>query len=158
MVTEFFAKLTNPIFAPLLALEPHIALLVFSTILTVIIFALNKLLINKKVAKEIKDKLAVVKESLTLAQKEGRKDDISKFMKEYMAINNEHMRLMFKVMIATLAVVIVLFPWASANYSGVTVANLPFSMPFIGANIGWLLWYILISLAGSWVLRKFIGE
>ncbi len=158
MVTEFFAKLLDPIFSPLLVLQPHIALFIFSAMLTIVIFALNKILINKKVAKEIKDKLAVVKESLTLAQKEGRKDDISKFMKEYMAINGEHMRLMFKVMIATLAVVIVLFPWASVNFSGVTVAKLPFSMPFIGTNLGWLLWYILISLAGSWILRKFIGE
>lgn len=152
------AVLVDPVFAPLLGLKPHIGLFLFSSVLTAIIYGINKLMVNRKVAKEIKDKLALVKENLTKAQKEGRKDDISKFLSEYMAINNQYLRQTFKVMIVTFLVVIILFPWASSRFSGTIVAELPFALPFIGTTMGWISWYILVSITGSWLLRKFIGE
>ena len=158
MAFTFFAALVDPVFAPLLQLKPHIALFIFASMLTTIIYGINKLMINKKVAKEIKDKLAVVKENLTKAQKEGKKDEINKFLSEYMAINNQHLRQTFKVMIVTFIVVIVLFPWASKRFSEIAVANLPFALPFIGTTINWIVWYILVSVTGSWLLRKLIGE
>lgn len=153
-----FAVVVDPLFAPLLALRPHVALFMFAAILTVIIYGINKLMVNRKVAKEIKDKLAAVKENLTKAQKEGRKDDINKFLSEYMAINNQYLRQTFKVMAVTFVVVIILFPWASSRFSGVSVASLPFALPIIGTNLGWIAWYILVSITGSWLLRKLIGE
>lgn len=152
------AVIIDPVFAPLLNLKPHIALFVFALVLTTIIYTINKLMINRKVAKEIKDKLAVVKENLTKAQKEGNKDEVSKFLSEYMSINNQYLRQTFKVMIVTFIVVIILFPWASSRFSGVEVAKLPFSLPFIGTNLGWIIWYIMVSITGSWLLRKFIGD
>lgn len=152
------AVIVDPVFSPLLGLKPHVALFVFAVVLSSIIYGINKLMINRKVAKEIKNKLAVVKENLTLAQKDGRKDDINKFLSEYMAINNQYLRQTFKVMIVTFVVVIALFPWASSRFSGVAVASLPFPLPFIGTSMGWLAWYILVSITGSWLLRKFIGE
>jgi len=152
------AVFVDPIFSPLLALKPHIGLFFFSLILTTVIYGINKLMINRKAAKEIKDKLAAVKENLTKAQKEGKKDEINKFLSEYMAINNKYLRQTFKVMIVTFIVVIVLFPWANTRFSGVTVASLPFALPILGTNMGWIAWYILVSITGSWLLRKFIGE
>lgn len=152
------AVFVDPVFSPLLGLKPHIGLFVFALILTTIIYGINKLMINKKVSKEIKDKLATVKENLTKAQKDGRKDDINKFLSEYMAINNQYLKQTFKVMIVTFIVVIVLFPWANTKFSGVTVAQLPFPLPIIGTGMGWIAWYILVSITGSWLLRKFIGE
>lgn len=158
MAFTFFATLLDPVFAPLLAIKPHIGLFLFSLLLTVIIYGINKLMINRRVAKEIKERLASVKENLTKAQKDGRKDDINKFLSEYMAVNNQYLRQTFKVMIVTFVVVIVLFPWASARFSGITVAKLPFAFPIIGTSMGWIAWYILVSITGSWLLRKLIGE
>lgn len=158
MAFTFFAAFVDPVFAPLMALKPHIALFIFSSFLTALIYGINKLMINRKVAKEIKDRLATVKENLAKAQKDGRKDDINKFLSEYMSVNNQYLRQTFKVMIVTLLVVVVLFPWASARFSGVTVAQLPFALPVIGTTMGWIIWYILVSVTGSWLLRKIIGE
>ncbi len=152
------AVFVDPVFSPLLTFKPHIGLFVFSLILTTIIYGINKVMINKKVSKELKDKLATVKENLTKAQKDERKDDINKFLSEYMAINNQYLKQTFKVMIVTFLVVILLFPWANTKFSGVTVAQLPFALPFIGTGMGWIVWYILVSITGSWLLRKFIGE
>ncbi len=161
MVFDFLSPVTSlldPVFAPLLFLKPHIALFIFASILTTIIYGINRLMINRKLAKEIKDKLAIVKENLTKAQKDGRKEDINKFLSEYMSINNQYLRQTFKVMIVTFIVVILLFPWASKKFSDVAVAGLPFSLPIIGTNLNWIVWYILISITGSWLLRKFMGE
>ena len=160
MVFNFnpFAVVVDPIFAPLLAFEPHISLFIFAVILTTIIYGINRIMINKKLSKEIKNKLATVKENLTKAQKEGKKDEISKFLNEYMTINNQYLRQTFKVVAVTFVVVIVLFPWASTKFSGVAVAELPFALPFIGTSMGWIGWYILVSITGSWLLRKFLGE
>ncbi len=158
MAFTFFATLLDPIFSPLLMLKPHVGLFIFSAVLTAIIYGINKLMVNRKVAKEIKDKLAVVKENLTKAQKDGRKEDINKFLGEYMAVNNQYLRQTFKVMMVTFVVVIVLFPWASARFGGIAVASLPFTLPIIGDSMSWIVWYILISITGSWLLRKFIGE
>ena len=74
-----------------------------------------------------------------------------------MAINNQYLRQTFKVMIVTLLVVLILFPWASTRFSEMSVAVLPFALPVMGTNLNWIVWYILISITGSWLLRKFIG-
>ena len=37
------------------------------------------------------------------------------------------------------------------------VVNLPFSLPIWGSNIGWLGWYILVSIPMSTVFRKALG-
>ena len=153
-----FATLVNPVFSPLLVFPPAVALMLFAVLMSSIIFGINKLLINKKVAKEIKGKLAEVRENLTRAQKEGRKDDINHFLGEYMKINNEYMRQMLKVVLVSSIVVIFLFPWVPATFGKVAVAELPFALPFIGTSGHWIFWYILVSITTSWLLRKLIGE
>ncbi|MBI2546853.1 MAG: DUF106 domain-containing protein [Candidatus Aenigmarchaeota archaeon] len=153
------AVLIDPVFSPLLIFKPHIAIFLFSLILTALIYGLNKLLVNKNVMKEIKEKLAAVKENMNKAQKEGKQDDVNRFLKEYMTINNQHLGQTFKVMIVSFLVLIVLFPWASRQFGSLAgIASLPFYLPFLGNNISWVLWYILVSVTGSWLLRKFIGE
>ncbi len=162
MVFESFfamvAAFTSPIFSPLLALPSAIALMIFAVFVSLVIFGINKLMINKKSAKEVKDKLAEVRENLSRAQKEGRKDDINAFLSEYMKINNQYMKQMMKVMIVSSIVLVFLFPWVPHTFENVAVAQLPFSMPFIGSSGHWIFWYLLISITTSWLLRKFLGE
>lgn len=157
-VFSIVAGVVNPVFAPLLAFPAYIALLIFSMILTAIIFGINKLMINRKLAKEIKTKLTEVRENLTKAQKEGRKEDANKFLSEYMSINSQYMRQMFKVMIVSFVVIILFFPWAADKFSGMSVAALPFALPIMGTSAHWIFWYILVSITTSWLLRKFVGE
>ncbi|MBI2084481.1 MAG: DUF106 domain-containing protein [Candidatus Aenigmarchaeota archaeon] len=153
-----FATLMNPVFSPLLVFHPAIALMLFAVFMSLVIFGINKVMIDKKVAKDVKNKLAEVRENLTKAQKEGRKEDINKFLNEYMKINNQYMKQMLKVVVVSTIVVIFLFPWVPATFGDTAVAALPFSLPFIGSGAHWIFWYLLISLASSWLLRKFIGE
>ncbi len=38
-----------------------------------------------------------------------------------------------------------------------TIVMLPFSMPFLGSQLTWIMWYILVSLPGTWMFRKALG-
>ncbi len=151
------AAIIAPVFNPLLAFSPHVSIFLFSLILSTILFFINKFLMGSKVGKELKAKLASVKEDLMKAQKEGKKDDIKKMLDEYMKINSQYLKQTLRVMLTTIVVVAILFPWANVKFKGVT-AEIPFAVPIIGTHMGWVVWYILVSLTGSLLLRKFIGE
>ena len=40
---------------------------------------------------------------------------------------------------------------------GKVIVNLPFAFPFFGDNLGWLGWYILISIPSAQIFRKLMG-
>ncbi|HKZ45344.1 MAG TPA: EMC3/TMCO1 family protein [archaeon] len=144
------------VFSPLAALKPHISLLIVSAILTVIVLVLNKLLTNKNMMKELKLKIDELKENLTRAQKEGNADETSKFLSEMMSANNQYLKQNFKAMIVSLVVIAIFLPWLGYKYGGASVAALPFSLPLIGSSLSWTYWYILVSFAIGWVIRKLI--
>ncbi len=156
-----FEKITAmmvSVFAPLFTLNPIIAVFIFSLFLTVIIILINRFAVNRKLMKEIKTKMTEIRENLTKAQKEGNKEDTNKFLNEYMKANSQMMKQNFKSLIISMVFVLIFLPMLSSKYTGVVVATLPFSLPIIGSNMGWLLWYFIVSLAMGWVIRKVIGE
>lgn len=166
MVFDFFtplAVLVNPVFSPLLLLKPHMALALFSLLLTAVIYAINKIVMNPKVTKEIKEKLATLKEGLAMAQKEGRKDDIKRILDEYMAVNSKYSKQIFKSLIISTIALFLFFPWAKTTFEGMIVVTHPVisffqTVPLIKLIPNWIMWYILVSITTSWLLRKFIGE
>jgi uncharacterized membrane protein (DUF106 family) len=148
------------VFAPLLSVfkSPVVSLFIVSTILTLIVLALNKVSINRKVVKELKAKMEEIKESLTLAQRNGNKSEIDRFMGEMMKINSQYMKHSFKALIISIVVLALFLPWLRFRFSG-SAAVLPFSLPVVGSSIDWIYWYILASLAVGWVIRKLVeGE
>lgn len=158
-----FATMVDPIFSPLLFFKPHVTLFLFAAILAIIVTMINKLMMNKKALKELKESLTNTRERLTKAQKEGKKDDINKLLNEYLLINNKYMAQTFKTVFVSFIVIIILFPWANHRFSEMTIISHPFTsmlsaMPLIKLLPNWLVWYILSSVSISWVLRKFVGE
>jgi uncharacterized membrane protein (DUF106 family) len=147
------------IFGPLTVLKPGLSLLIVSSILTILVLALNKLLVNKNLMKEIKVKMDELKENLTRAQKEGNSEEINKYLAEMMQANNQFMKQNFKTMIASLIVIALFLPWLGYQYGGAIVASLPFTLPFLGSSLGWSYWYVLVSFTVGWVIRKLVeGE
>lgn len=144
--------------SPLLALNPLLAVLIFSVFLTGIITLINRFAVNRNLMKEIKTKMTEIRENLTKAQKEGNKEDTNKFLNEYMQTNSKMMKQNFKSLAISMVLVFLFLPVLSSHYKGVVVAALPFSLPIIGSNMGWLLWYFFVSLTIGWVIRKIIGE
>lgn len=161
MVLEQLIFIFNSIFSPLIVLKPHISLLIISVILTIIIVVLNRLTIKRELLREVKNRVEQIRENLAKAQKEGDSENAKRFLQDMMKANNDYMRQIFKGTIVSAAVVFLFFPWLQhtyeVTYKGIPVAQLPFAIPFIGTNLNWLAWYILVSIAIGWILRKFFG-
>ena len=157
-ITGAVINAINVIFSPLSVFSPIISLLIVSSLLTVLVLGLNRIVTNRKLIKEIKDKMQDVREKLTAAQKAGDKENANKFLAEMMNINNRYMKQTFKAMIVSLVVLGLFLPWLKYKYDGMTVAILPFSLPLIGSSLSWIYWYILVSFAVGWVAGKFLGD
>jgi uncharacterized membrane protein (DUF106 family) len=148
----------NIIFSPLSAFSPVVSLLIVSVFLTVLVLGLNRIVTNRKLIKEIKDKMQEIRENLSNAQKMGDKENINKHLAEMMSMNNTYMKQTFKAMIVSLVVLGLFLPWLRYRYEGMVVAALPFALPFIGSSLSWLYWYILVSFSIGWVLGRFLGD
>lgn len=161
-ITEPIAKAASPVFG----LDPIVTIFIFSAFLTIVIALINKFAVNRKVMKEIKTKMTEVKENLSKAQKDKNTEEVNKYMGEYMKINGEFMKQQFKSLLISIVFIMLFLPVLNLKYGGdkqngidpVIVAQLPFSLPFIGNSIGWLFWYIIVSLSISVAFKKIIGE
>lgn len=157
-ITGLIVNAFDFVFWPLAVFQPHISLLIVSILLTIIVVLINKFSVDKKVMREMKDKMSGIRESLTKAQKEGNTEQANKFLASMMEANNKYMRYSFKAMVISLIVLSLFLPWLRYKYSALVTA-LPFTLPFIGSQIGWVGWYILASFAIGWVIRKIVeGE
>lgn len=156
-ITGMLVNVVGTIFAPLAIFNPAISLFIVSSFITILVTGLNRLVTNKKAMKEIKDRLQSIREQLTAAQKIGDSENVSKFLKEMMSVNNEYMKHTYKGLFISLIVVALFLPWLGHNYGAMTVASLPFDLPVIGSELNWILWYILVSFTMGWVLRKLLG-
>ena len=159
MFEQVFAAINvvlDTIFSPILIFSPLLSLLLISVFLTVLVLVVNKIFINTKVMKEIKEKMEQIRELITNAQKAGNQEEAKKFLNEMMKINSEYMKHSFKTLIISIVIIGLFLPWLKYRYGGIVVANLPFAVPFIGTTLDWLLWYILVSLAIGWVIRKLL--
>lgn len=158
---EQLINVFNILFSPLMIFKPHISLLIVSAFITVLVIFINRIFVNQKLMKEIKQKMENIREQLTRAQKEGNTEEANKFLSEMMKTNSEMMKHTFKGMIVSLVILSLFLPWIKqtydVTYKGIVIAKLPFTLPFVGSSLDWLIWYILVSLTIGWVFRKLIG-
>lgn len=155
---ESLIALGSLILLPLSVFKPHISLLIISTVLTIVALIISKLFSNRKLIKEIKDRMEMIREDLTKAQREGNTEHANKCLSEIIKANTEYMRHSFKGMVASMVILIPFFYLLKLNYSGMVVATLPFTAPVVGSSLSWIGWYILVSFAIGWTVGKFLGD
>ena len=153
---EWLFQAFDFVLGPLTVFKPILSLLLVSTLLTIIVILINRIFVNKDLLKNIKNRMDEIRENLTKAQKDGRSEDASKLLSDMMKSNNEYMKHTLKALIISLVVIALFFPWIQYKFQGMNVATLPFSLPLIGSQLNWVWWYILISLAMGWVIKKLL--
>ena len=154
---EIFATINftfDTAFSPILIFSPMFSLLIVSGVITILVLVIQRIFINKNMVKQIKQNMEEIREKLTTAQKAGNNEEAKKFLGELMKTNSDYMKHSFKALIVSLVVISLFLPWLKYRFEGVPVASLPFSLPFIGASLDWLLWYILVSVTVGWVIKK----
>ena len=153
-------EMLNPIFSPLAnTFEPYVTILIMSILLTGIITFVSRLFVNRKLMIKVKEEMEEIKEKLNHAQKNGNKEDQDKYLADLMSANGKYMRHTMKIMIVSIAVVMIFFPWISLTYTGMQVVNLPFELPIVGwTSLEWFWWYVITAFAAGTVLRKIMGS
>lgn len=106
----------DTIFQPLLVQGPYISLAVVAAALALIISLLYWLILDKEERDRIKEKLDKQQEKMKEAQKDDDKD-ASEYMKKSFELNRKFMMVNFKPSIATMVIVMLIFPWLGATYS-----------------------------------------
>lgn len=183
MVFDIVNQLLNPIFLPLVNMDPNpnnpiLAVFVIATIVAFIITLANKLLVDQDRMQFIQQEMKGFQAEVMEAQKSGdpkRMAEMQKKQMEFMGLQKEMMMNSFKPMIVTMLPILLIFWWMSGNNAiGHMVVYLPHFVYYIlltplwhmlyhpaaGApafSITWLGWYILVSFAMSFVFRKFMG-
>lgn len=106
----------NTVFQPLLVQGPYISLAAISAALALIISLLYWLILDAEKRDEIKEKLDKQQEKMKEAQKDDDKD-ASKYMKKSFELNRDFMIVNFKPSIATMVLVMLIFPWLGSTFS-----------------------------------------
>ena len=154
---EYLFSVLNFVFYPLTLVKPVFALFIISAFITIAITLINRLLVNQKLVKDLKNRMETIRENLSKAQKSGESEKASKLLNEMLTINNQYMGQMFKALSVSIIVVLLFLPWMQFKYSNAPVARLPLAVPYIGSEMNWVVWYLIVSLAIGWVIRKLMG-
>ena len=148
----------NAIFAPILSLEPVLAIFVYSVIITFLVTLPYKFLVNVERLREIKRKVKELSNQIKEEQKKGNKEKANELLAESLRLNNEMMKHNMNPMLLGWFIIIIFLPWIGHQYGSVTI-KLPFYLPIIG-NVfpfNWIGWYFTVSITFNKVFRTLLG-
>lgn len=114
---EPIGLLVDPIFSPLTVLPPYITIILMSLILTSLVMFVSRIFVNRKLMIQIKEHMEEIKEKLSEAQKSGNKEEQNAQLSELMKVNSQYMTHSMRIMIVSITIAILLFPWLSYTYS-----------------------------------------
>ena len=129
--------------------------MIISILLALFSVLLSKFLANQEVLKKAKEEIELYRKKSTEAQKEGDMKKANKYMSEMMKASQKQMKENMKPMMFSFIMFILAFSWLGANYSDLLV-SLPFTVPFLGKEINWFWWYLIIIIPMSMFFRKIL--
>ncbi len=151
----FFESQMDAIFAPLIAGGMFFALTAISVLMSSVSTVFYRVLVDQSSMKEVRKNMETYREVANAAQKENNIAKMNENVSKMMELNKKYFSLSTKPLLFSLIIFAVVFPWMGKEFIGVTV-NLPFSMPFIGNNVGWFGWYFLLAVPSSVIMRKLL--
>ena len=137
-------------------MQPFVEIFLWAFTVSLISVILYRIMIDPEKMREIKKNIETYKEKMTQAQKSGDTEKTNKYLTEMMSLTQMQFKESMKLFMVSSVIILSIFYWLSMNYGNVVI-NLPFSFPFIGLEMSWFWWYILVSLPATWILRKIIG-
>jgi len=156
-ITAMVSSTMGSVLAPVVAMGPTVSIFVVASLISIIVTGVNKAFIYNDTVKGIKKEMKEIQNKMKDAQKNGNSDKTDELFSRMMEINTEFMKHSYKSMFVSLIIVSLFLSWIRAEYSGMTVAQMPFNMPLLGSELGCISWYILVSFTMGWVIRKVLG-
>ena len=116
----FLFSFFDVIFAPVLALNPIIAILILVIIISLIFTLSSKLLVNQAVLRQIKKETKSIQEKINKAKKSKNEKKIQEYWKKSMELTQKQFKMTMKPMIVSTFLIILLFPWMQSQYADIT--------------------------------------
>ena len=154
-MVDFLYNALDAIFGPVLGMRPMLAEIVIALVVTFLITLLYRFLSKPKEMKELREKAKELSKEAKELQKTNP-EEAKKATSEMMKITNKQMMSNMKPMLGTLLIAVLFLPWMAERFVG-QIVLLPFDLPYFGADFGWLMWYILVSIPFSQIFRKILG-
>jgi len=141
-----------------LGLNPAFTIFLIGGAVSLIMSLVNKKALSGERAQEVKKIMQDIRVKMLEAQKAGNMNKVNEYLAELMKANSEYFRFMFKPMIVSVVLFILIVPFLNGVYSGMSVASIPKSLPVVGGlKLSWVWWYAICTFAMSTIIRKIIG-
>jgi len=142
----------------MISLTPIIAIFLIGAGISIFMSLINKKFLGTGAAKEVKDKMNGIRANMLEAQKSGNTKAVNNCLKELMKVNSDYMKFMIKPMMISIILVILVLPFVRSAYTGMIVATVPDSIPYIGGyELSWFWWYFICTFVVSTIIRKLVG-
>ena len=148
---ESYYSILSSLFSPVLAMPLFIAELSISLLIIFLITLVYRFTTNQTAMRELKQK----QQELSAKMKELQKtnpEEANKVAGEVLKLTNVQMKENMKPMMLTMAVVFLFLPWFGEVFIGPIV-----TFPLFNYSVGWLGWYIVISIPFTQLFRKLLG-
>jgi uncharacterized membrane protein (DUF106 family) len=135
-------------------MEAMIGLTLWSVGLSSVMTVLSKVLTNQKELKKIKNEMQFFKEKMEKSRKSGDTAKAEQFMNDMLKSSNKQLKQTMKPLFISMIIFFTAFQFLGATYSDIVI-SLPFAFPFLGTEINWFWWYLIVVMPSSMLLRKF---
>lgn len=130
--------------------------LIISLVLSLIMVLLTKVLTNQEEIKKAKREMKFYQDKIKKAQKSGDKDTVSKLSNDMLKASSKQMKQSMKPMFVSLIIFVIALGWLAGSY-GELLVGMPITLPFLGNQLNWFWWYLIIVLPTSFIFRKMLG-
>lgn len=138
---------------------------IWSVLLSLVLSLIYRFLTNPSEIRRIKRDMQFYRKKMNEAQKAGNKEEMDRYLKQSMKLNQEHLKHNMKPMIFSMALFLVVLGWLNNAYTDLVVP-LPINLPVLGwefpflhltMEYNWFWWYLVITVPFTFVFRKLFG-
>jgi uncharacterized membrane protein (DUF106 family) len=113
----------------------------------------SRFLANQQEVRKSKKDMEFYRSKATQAQKSGDIKKMNEYTSEMMKASSKQFRLNMKPMMFSFLIVILAASWFAVTYADAKILS-PVNIPFLGNELNWFWWYIIIVLPFSTIFRK----
>jgi uncharacterized membrane protein (DUF106 family) len=136
-------------------LPGYMEVLAISVLMAFASVMISKLASNQGAIRNLKAEMKSLNEKVKRAQKAGDTKEMNRHSGDLMKLSGKQMQMSMKPMMISMMLFVAVFWFFGAYYTGLVVPS-PVNIPFIGNQLGWFHWYIIIVLPGSFLFRKLL--
>ena len=111
---------------------------------------------DQSAVKNLKMEMKKLNDMIKKAQKAGNKGEMSKHSSALMKLSGKQFQLNMKPMMISFVFFIAVFWFFGSFYTELVIAS-PINIPFIGNQLGWFHWYLIIVIPMSFFFRKILS-